>query len=125
MFGLFKKLAVNPAPVATPLIPDAVSMEYHDGVVNALRAEITGLGNDVRQAERAYEAADRNYVAASREARKFGAALNEALAERDAARNILREINGMVTPACAGIGRKMAAKAREGLPEFAGEREAA
>lgn len=52
-------------------------------------------------------------------AMKSGRLASDLLTERDAARGILREINGMVTPACAGIGRKMAAKAREGLPEFA------
>ncbi len=59
-------------------------------------------------------------------AMKSGRLASELLTERDAARNILREINALETPACASIGRRMAAKAREGLPEFVtSEREAA
>ena len=56
-----------------------------------------------------------------------GRLASELLTERDAAHDKLREINGMVTPGCAGIGRKMARCAREGLPEFAvpAEQEAA
>jgi hypothetical protein len=48
-----------------------------------------------------------------------GRLASELLAERDAAHDKLREINAMVTPGCAGIGKKMARCAREGLPEFA------
>lgn len=54
------------------------------------------------------------------------AARIRALAERNAAWAALREIRSMVTPGCASIGRRMAAKAAEPLPEYAaGEREAA
>lgn len=99
MFGLFKR-------------HDTVPLARHSSVVSGLLAEIEGLRSDVRQAERAADAEKAR-------AMKSGRLCTELLTERDAARGILREINGMVTPACAGIGRKMAAKAREGLPEFA------
>lgn len=52
-------------------------------------------------------------------AKQFGRLNSELLSERDEARSILREISALETPTCAHIGRKMAAKAREGLPEFA------
>lgn len=117
MFNWFNKKPANPAPVPSPLIPDAVSMAYHDGVVKALRAEIAGLGDDVRQAERAYETAKVR-------ARTSGRIASELLTQRDHARHILREIVALETPGSAHIGRKMAALARTGLPEFA-EREAA
>lgn len=45
---------------------------------------------------------------AKREARVVGKALNEMLAERDAARAALRKIAGMVTPGSAPIGKRMA-----------------
>ena len=71
-----------------------------------------GLREDVRTAEAAYEKA-------KKESAIKGELASELLTERDAAHDKLREINGMVTPSCAGIGRKMARCAREGLPEFA------
>lgn len=39
----------------------------------------------------------------------------ELLTERNAARATLRAIAAMETPSCAHIGKRMAAKAREGL----------
>ena len=112
MFNLFAK---KPAPM--PI--ETMTLAEHRAVVDALKREIAGLTNDVRQAERAYEAADRNYENEKHRAREFGKLNSELLTERDAARDKLREINDMVTPGCAGIGRKMARTAREGLPEFA------
>ncbi|WP_447724563.1 hypothetical protein [Sphingomonas koreensis] len=112
MFNLFAK-----KPVAASV--ETVTLAYHRSVVDALKREVSGLTNDVRQAERAYEAANRNYETEKHRAREFGRLNSELLGERDAARSILREIDGMVTPGCAGIGRKMARAAREGLPEYA------
>lgn len=85
-----------------------------------MHRENSGLRADVRAAEAAYEKARGESI-------KKGRLASELLAERDAAHDKLREINAMGTPGCAGIGRKMARCAREGLPEFAvpAEQEAA
>lgn len=71
-----------------------------------------GLREDARAAQAAYEKERAESI-------RKGRLASELLTERDAAHDRLREINGMVTPGCAGIGRKMARCAREGLPEFA------
>lgn len=70
----------------------------------------------LREDSRTLEAA---YDKERGESIKKGRLASELLAERDAAHDKLREINGMVTPGCAGIGRKMARCARAGLPEYA------
>ncbi|WP_422057748.1 hypothetical protein [Sphingomonas sp.] len=64
-------------------------------------------------------AADAAYEKERAESIKKGRLASELLAERDAAHDKLREIVAAETPACAGIGKKMARIAREGLPEFA------
>lgn len=71
-----------------------------------------GLREDVCAAEAAYEKG-------RREGKQKGRLASEMLAERDAAHDKLREVVAAETPACAGIGRKMARIAREGLPEYA------
>ncbi len=80
----------------------------------------TGLREDVRTAEAAYEKERADSI-------RKGRLASELLTERDAAHDKLREVVAAETPACAGIGRKMARIAREGLPEFAvpAEQEAA
>lgn len=77
----------------------------------AHEAAIADLRDDFRQAERAYDAERAASV-------KRGRLAAELLAERDAAHATLREVAGLETPSCAHIGKRMAAKAREGLPEF-------
>lgn len=95
----------NPfAPKPAPAPIETVTLAYHTSVVNALKEQslmIEKVGNTYK----------RERDAARRDA--------------DHARGILRAISALETPGSAHIGRKMAAKAREGLPEFAGEREAA
>jgi hypothetical protein len=93
--------------------------------VDALNEEVIRLRTERNNARSARNAAEQRVARLQHVGKVKGQVADELLTERDAVRHILREINGMVTPACAGIGRKMAAKAREGLPEFAGEREAA
>lgn len=82
---------------------DTVSREYHASVVEAHKEQSSML-------EKVGNAYKRERDAARRDA--------------DAVRHILREIVALETPGSAHIGRKMAALARTGLPEFA-EREAA
>lgn len=78
-------------------------------------------------ARAARDAATQRAEAEKNRAVKSGRLASELLTERDAAHDKLREIVAAETPACAGIGRKMARIAREGLPEFAvpAEQEAA
>lgn len=88
--------------------------------LRAAERECAGLRDDVRAAEASYNKERVDSV-------KKGRLASELLTERDAAHDKLREIVAAETPACAGIGRKMARIAREGLPEFAvpAEQEAA
>ena len=94
--------------------------------LRAAERECAGLRDDVRSAEAGFDKERAEGI-------KKGRMASELLTERDAALDRaafleakLREINGMVTPGCAGIGRKMARAAREVLPEYAaGEWEAA
>lgn len=65
------------------------------------------------------DAAEKRAEEQKERAIESGRLANEFLGERDTARAILRQIHQMETPACASIGRRMAAKARGGLPEFA------
>lgn len=128
MFKLFGN-----KPAAKPATIETVTLAYHRDVIDAMNEEIIKLRTERNNAQAA-----RN---AEREASiRKGRLASELLTERDAARdknleiagnlvaahNVLREIVALETPSSAHIGRKMAAKAREGLPEFAaGEREAA
>lgn len=113
--------------------PAAVPLDQHQAIVAAFRDEIDtlrascfaaertveGLTNDVQQAERAYEHQ-------RSEAITNGRLAAELLTERDEARDVLRSIVSFATPGMASIGRKMAATAKAGLPEYAtAEREAA
>lgn len=104
MLKLFNAIfAAKPAPAET------VTLEYHRSVVAGMQEEIAALRegcfNETQRANR--ERGQRQQV---------GAALNEALTERDAARETLRQIAAMETPGSAPIGRRMAAAARAGLP---------
>ncbi len=112
-----------PKPAAKPV--DTITRAEHRAVVDALNEEVIRLRTERNNARSARDAAERRAGEQKHRAIVSGRLASEFQGERDAARHILRAINGMVTPACAGIGRKMAAKAREGLPEFAGQREAA
>lgn len=110
-------------PAAKPV--ETVTLAEHRAIVDALNEEVVRLRTERNNARSARDAAERRAGEQKHRAIVSGRLASEFQSERDAARDILRAINGMVTPACAGIGRKMAAKAREGLPEFVGEREAA
>ncbi len=80
--------------------------------LRAAEREVEGLRADVRAAEASYDKERADGI-------KKGRLASELLTERDAAHDKLREVVAAETPACAGIGRKMARIAREGLPEFA------
>lgn len=88
------------------------------GRADRLERIVASLREDVRTAEAAHDKERRESI-------RKGRLASELLTEREAAYDKLREINSMVTPGCAGIGRKMARCAREGLPEFAVEEPAA
>jgi hypothetical protein len=99
-------------PFKKPATIETVTLVQHREVVAALKLEIARLaaGRDNAVSARNME---RERAVTS------GRLCTELLTERDDARFILRQIAMMETPTCAHIGRKMAAKAREGLPEFA------
>lgn len=94
-----------------PATVETITKAEHVAIVAAHRQEIETLRS-------ACFAAERDLQTARHEARANGAALSEVLNERDAAHATLRIIANMVTPGSAPIGKRMAATAKAGLPEY-------
>lgn len=116
MFG--QKPAAKPA-LTGALEPEWVSLATHRSVVAAYQEHVETLQASCFEAERRFEAEKNRAITSGRVA-------SEALTERDAAHETLRAIVAMKTDNCASIGRRMAAAAKAGLPEYAAaEREAA
>jgi hypothetical protein len=110
----------NPfAKKPTPATIDTVTLAYHREAIDTLNAEVIRLRAERNNARSARDAAEQRVARLQHVGKVKGQLADELLTERDAARGILREIDAMLTPSTASIGRRMAAKAREGLLEFA------
>lgn len=112
---MWNPFAKKPAPATI----ETVTLAYHREAIDTLNTEVIRLRAERNNARSARDAAEQRVGRERADSIKKGRLCTELLTERDDARFILRQIAMMETPTCAHIGRKMAAKAREGLPEFA------